>query len=183
MNVHSITDVRRKVLPLLFTTLLCACSPSGLSPNDLAKLAEGLPVKPHTPDETVQLGMGFAPAPARAGETVTLLVKIQIAPAWHIYSTNQIAGPYTPTTLKLALPNGISAVGDWIVPTPKKDPKHSLLIYEGTVVFGRRLRIAPGAAGALKVSCDFGYQTCDAQTCLRPTTAKLEATVEVAAAK
>jgi DsbC/DsbD-like thiol-disulfide interchange protein len=120
---------------------------------------------------------------AKPGATLTLLIKAKTAPTWHIYAVGERAGTEIPTTLKLKLPKGVEADGDWICPKAKQNPSGEGKIYEGSMTFRRSLKIKRGApAGPIEVVCDFSYQACDPFSCRAPTTVKLKAKTEIVAA-
>jgi hypothetical protein len=81
--------------------------------------------------------------------------------------------------LKLRLPEGIETEGDWSYPESIRGPDGQM-IYEGSVEFRRKLHVtADGARGAIRVTCEFGYQACDPRSCRPPTREELEAKVEI----
>ncbi len=133
------------------------------------------------PDSTnvVTLGMALEPAQAEPGEMVTLAVRMRIATDWHTYAMNQPTDIQIPTTLKLALPAGLEEVGDWDIP-PAHPLDESTYAYENEVTFRRFVRVKEGASGSQEIRCEVGYQACTAESCLRPTSATIDATLEVA---
>jgi hypothetical protein len=121
----------------------------------------------------------LSPSKAEAGEALNLVVRVKIAPTWHIYSAGGSGGPGIPTTLKLKLPKGVEPEGEWTHPEsiPASDGQK---IYEGSVEFRRKLRVDRDAArGTIRVTCEFGYQACDPRSCQPPTRVEVEAKSEV----
>jgi len=101
---------------------------------------------------------------------------------WHIYAESGPIGISQPTRLDLHLPDGVEADGDWVYPEPVQGDgsKGTQLIYEGDVLFRRRLKVTDAASsGRLSVGCEITYQACDAFSCRPPESLKLEAVAEV----
>jgi len=121
------------------------------------------------------------PARARVGESLTLVVQIKTAPRWHIYATGALSGTGMPTTLKLQLPPGVEAIGNWSCPPPKPGADGHDPIYQGSVKFTRRLAInrQKDHLGSINVTCELGYQACDPFSCRPPETVDLKATAEI----
>jgi hypothetical protein len=121
----------------------------------------------------------ISPAKVRAGEALELIVRVKLAPTWHIYAVGGSQGPGVPTTLKLTLPKRVESEGQWSCPVPVRGTDGQM-IYGGTLEFRRRLRVAQGAAdGPIDVSCELGYQGCDLFSCRLPTSARLTAKCEI----
>ena len=146
-------------------------------------VADGIVLDPPTKASPVSAAAGLSDAQAQAGQTRTLIVKVQTAAGWHIYAVDRPAGPAARTTLKLVLPPDVDAAGDWSYPQPQPNfaagaqPGH---IYEGTVRFQCPLKVKSGAApGERKIQCELGYQACDAFSCRPPAAVMLETRLEV----
>ncbi|HZU36051.1 MAG TPA: protein-disulfide reductase DsbD N-terminal domain-containing protein [Gemmataceae bacterium] len=116
------------------------------------------------------------PSTSHAGDTVTLIVNVKIAPGWHIYAKGS-SGPEIVTTLNLAtLPKGVTAKGEWKWPKPDAG-EEGTKIYQGEVTFRHTFQLAADApAGSLAIACDMGYQACNASACKPPAKLKLKAT-------
>lgn len=126
----------------------------------------------------------LSPATVRAGDTTTLVVEAKIAPGWHIYAADDLTGTTIPTSLKLKLPKGLSAQGDWTYPTAKPGREGEGSIYEGTVKFRRTLKADVHAtSGPLAVECEVRYQACDATSCRPPTKLTVKSTATVTDAR
>jgi len=131
-------------------------------------------------NQVIAAAAALLPNKIQAGETLTLVVKAKTAPTWHIYPCDARKAKFAPTTLKLELPAGITPLGDWRVPPPQKDLEYGDFIYEGTLVFHRKLRVATSAKpGPITLRCELGYQACDPFVCRPPATISLDATAEV----
>jgi Disulphide bond corrector protein DsbC len=154
-----------------------------VAPESLAKLKrkEGSVQTTEEPDarNPVIARAELSPSKVRLGETLTLVVRVETAPAWHIYDAQGTGGPGVPTTLKLKLPEGVEAEGDWTYPKPRRG-SDGQMIYEGKLEFRHELRVGSDAGrGPIQVMCEIGYQACDLLSCRPPTTVTLEAEAEV----
>ena len=139
-----------------------------------------LPVDEPNENHPVSSAAALFPTRARAGESLTFVVQIKTASRWHIYPTGAVSGTEMPTTLKLQLPSGVEAVGDWIYPAPHPGASGQGPIYEGSVKFIRRLAInRQKVSRPINVTCELGYQACDPFSCRPPETVVLKATAEI----
>jgi hypothetical protein len=139
-----------------------------------------VPAQP-TAKDPVAAAAELSPSKVRPGDTLEFVVRVQTAPTWHIYAAVGSSGPGAPTRLNLRLPEGIQAEGQWSFPNSIRG-FDGQLIYEGTLEFRHKLRVAAAAApGRKAVACEFGYQACDPRSCRPPQTAELVATAEVVA--
>jgi hypothetical protein len=131
-------------------------------------------------ERPVSASAELRPAKVCPGEELELVVRIRIAPVWHIYSIGKSGGPGVPTTLKLKLPKGVEADAEWAGPDPIR-AADGQTAYEGAIELRRRLRIAGNfAAESIDVACEVGYQACNAFSCQLPTRVTLQAKGEVA---
>lgn len=132
--------------------------------------------------EPVIWSAAVVPATAEAGAEFVVEIRARIAAGWTIHPVDAAPGPASPTTLKLELPPGVEAVGDWELPPTRRplDKPDSGAIYEGEVTFRRTLKIVAGQpVGRLNVGCVVGFQACDAEMCRRPEVVSLVTTVRV----
>ena len=116
--------------------------------------------------ELVPLGMDFAgpvavqfaAEDAAPGEIIELRVTFDISEGWHIYGDMPETSPFPATEVKLELPDGITAVGEWKLPEAQVNPDSSQLpIYTGAVTFVRELVVTKPALVEIEVS----FQACD----------------------
>jgi len=143
-------------------------------------IPDQLPVDEPNETHPVSTAAALFPPRARAGESLTLVVQVKTAPRWHIYATGEVSGTGMPTTLKLDLPSGVEASGDWTCPSPHPGGDGQSPIYEGNVKFIRRLAInRQKVSGPINVTCELGYQACDPFSCRPPETVALKATAEI----
>jgi hypothetical protein len=121
----------------------------------------------------------LSPDTGHPGESSVIIIRVKMAPAWHIYAAEGSNGPGVSTTLKLTLPEAVEAEGQWSYPKPTSGSDNQM-IYEGALEFRRKLRVRPDAAtGPVSVTCEFGYQACDPVLCHPPTKVKLVARAEI----
>ncbi len=120
----------------------------------------------------------FSPDRVRRGDGVTFVVRVTIAPAWHISALQGSKGPKIATSLSLSLPRGIETDGDWTFPEPIPG-SDGRLIHAGVVEFRRRLRVTEEfPTGAIAATCTLSYQACDRFSCRPPDQSLLEATAQ-----
>ncbi len=134
------------------------------------------PTQPPSNDEPVTVAGALDRSRAKPGEKVTLVVRMDVDPAWHSYSATGPTGVSLPTKLTLRLPDGITAGGDWEYPeaTMMKSIDGEIAAYVGELRFGIPLQIASSAtASQATIECDVRFQACDHNSCLPPTTQTL----------
>ena len=126
-------------------------------------------------DHPVVFQAELSPRAVRAGDSLDLVVRVKIAPNWHIYATERSRGHGVPTALNLKLPKGINPAGEWTAPGPSRD-LDGQGIHEGTFEFRRKLRVDRDAAlGSIRVFCELSYQACNLRSCQPPATEQLRA--------
>lgn len=103
------------------------------------------------------------------GDSIAVIVKVSMAPGWHIYAYVPPTQPYIPIDQILYLPEGIKAIGEWKKTEPESssdDP--GVLIYEKEAVFiHKAVKLSPAKTGAL-IKAGLYYQTCNLRQCLPP---------------
>jgi hypothetical protein len=152
-----------------------------VAPESLDRQVEDRTPREPNVNDPVVAAVELAPAKVRPGESLDIVVRIKLAPTWHVYAAEGTPGPGVPTSLKLQLPKGVEAEGGWAYPKPDRD-RDGQRIYAGTLEFRHRLRVAQDAApGPIEVACEFSYQACDPQSCRLPAKADLRARGEVGA--
>ena len=102
------------------------------------------------------------------GAVLDLAVRVRIAEHWHIYAEVGDNSPYPATRIELTLPAGCVALGDWGRPAAKAYAEGSETVYEGEVVFLRRVRLGETLAGGAAIDVEMSWQACDADHCLPP---------------
>lgn len=101
-------------------------------------------------------------------DSIGVIVKVAIAPGWHIYSYVPDNMPYIPIDHILQLPDNVRAVGNWQATEPTttvNDP--GVLIYETEAVFIQKA-IKEAGAKTGKINAGLYYQTCNLRQCLQP---------------
>lgn len=131
----------------------------------------------------------------KPGQTAKLQITAKLEPGWHLYALTQ---PPPPRAAKVTIDeSGVFKLNGAVQqPKPRiyKDPNFSQpgeppfmsQAFEKEVTFTAQIKVANDArAGAQKLIAKFGYQVCDDQTCLRPTTKtfEIETMIEAAAVK
>lgn len=122
------------------------------------------------PDESEPARVDFqvTPASAKAGEVVTLAVRMRLAPGWHSYAQVAEQSPYPPIALELALPAGAEAIGEWDRPAASPSEEAGTSIYVDEAIFVHRVRLPADAAGQLELGASLAFQVCNDSVCLPP---------------
>jgi len=129
--------------------------------------------------EPVTAAMKTDQPTARPGDTFDVMVCVRIAGGHHIYSTNAVAGPFTPTTLNLVVPAGLEPVGGWIVPSPATT-KTGQRVYTDSLLFRRSLKVRLNTPpGVLSIKGELRYQACTEELCWPPGNIGVSASVAV----
>jgi Carboxypeptidase regulatory-like domain/Thiol:disulfide interchange protein DsbD, N-terminal len=111
-----------------------------------------------------------------AGDTFEIRVRIRIAAGHHIYGTNVVGKPFTPTSIKLTLPDCLEPIGNWSAASasPGGQPDE----YTDSVLFTRSLKASPTAPpGPLTIKGELNYQVCNKDFCWPPEKAQLSTAV------
>ena len=118
-----------------------------------------------------------SPVPAYPGEVVTVTVKAQIDPGWHVYSV--VPAATGPAVTQIAALGAAAPLGRTTedAPISKFDPNFQTQVayHEKAAVFTRQFRVQ-SAAQAVTLH----YQTCNDHVCLPPTDVSLPLTLAVA---
>jgi hypothetical protein len=150
--------------------------------NQISTTGIEINVESPTDIAPVTAGAVVSPASAIAGDTVTLTVRVRIAREWHIYGVSMGGGPSQPTSLKLKLPDGVAATGDWSAPPSEYEttPLGINPVYQSDVEFSHKLKISDSAMpGDIDIHCKVDYQACDRSKCLPPASLDLKATLNI----
>lgn len=118
-----------------------------------------------------------------AGSTVEAAVEAQIAAGYHINDHHPTLDYLIPTELKLDPSKQVTVEK---VVYPKGEPQkfafadEPLSVYEGSMVVGAKLKLAPGLApGVYTLKGKLAYQACNDHACLPPASAPVTLTVKV----
>ncbi len=151
-----------------------------IAPESMRGASSTVPVRPEPdPEHPVLSQAELSPRKVMSGDRLELIVRVRIAPTWHIYAIKGSNGPNIPTALKLELPKGITPEGEWIGPVSSRG-LDGQMIYEGTFEFRRKLRVESDAAqGPLRVLCELSNQACNLRSCQPPAQDNFEATATI----
>ena len=104
-----------------------------------------------------------------AGDSMAIIVKVRMAPGWHIYAYVPPSQPYIAIDQILRLPESLKASGSWEKTEPEAssdDP--GVLIYENEAVFIQKaVKLPVGKTGGV-IKAGLYYQTCNLRQCLPP---------------
>ncbi len=135
------------------------------------------------PTQVVQARTLLAADSAHAGARIKAAIKAQIASGYHINDHHPTLEYLIPTQVKLNSSKQISV--DKVI-YPKGEPikfafaDQPLSVYQGTLLVGVLLRVAPGVpAGNYELEGKLAYQACNENACLPPASAPLALTVKV----
>ncbi|MCW5557841.1 MAG: hypothetical protein KIT22_08420 [Verrucomicrobiae bacterium] len=142
--------------------------------EEIARLAESRAAAPSF-GEPVTSAAWTEPADVHRGTAFDLVVALRIAAGHHIYSPDKGGqGTFAPTTVRLVLPDGLAAEGDWVVSVPDrvKDGR----IEAAAVIFRRTIQAGLNApAGRVSMQVELRYQACTEELCWPPRKVTLEA--------
>ncbi|BBO36038.1 protein-disulfide reductase DsbD family protein [Lacipirellula parvula] len=120
---------------------------------------------------------------ALPGAQFELAVELEIAPQWEVRALGANSAAGIATTLQLTLPPGVSAVGEWVAPSPTRSiAPDGHPVHVGKSTFKRTLKIEPTAhVGETAINCKIDYQACNERSCMRPEAIELAAPFAIAA--
>ena len=147
----------------------CSLTLAGLGCAGIARSDSlAFPVAEPSRIEPVTAAMKVDRETVRAGESFEVLVRVRIAAGHHIYSSNTLGGPFTPTTLDLILPADLEPVGKWGAPRPTTT-KTGERIYSDSILFRRSLKVRLNTPpGPLSIKGELRYQACNEELCWPP---------------
>jgi DsbC/DsbD-like thiol-disulfide interchange protein len=137
------------------------------------------------PDEVLKTVVFVSKAKVLSGDMLKLALQIKIKKKWHVHA-NRLADEFlVPTTLTIEPQEGFEVL-ETIYPKPKLGKydysETPLEVFEGDVLIGALLQIAPGLSPGLRqLKARFKYQACDNQGCLPPKTIDIMRPVEIVA--
>lgn len=158
------------------------------APLDLGEIGDAKPqAKLFAPEPTraepVMAAMESSAESVAPGAKFEVRVQARIFSGFHIYGMDPKVSPFIPTALKLTLPDGLVADGDWKGPSPEHD-KDGVEIYTGAAVFRKALKAnATAAPKKYSLGVELEYEVCNNEMCYPPKKVELQATVEIAAAR
>jgi DsbC/DsbD-like thiol-disulfide interchange protein len=154
----------KAVLLILLLPVLSANAQSGFE-KKIAQAARQLVCDAPNGQQPVTLNAALV----QEKDSIAVIVKVALAPGWHIYQYVPSTLPYIPIEHLLKLPDGATAVGGWIRSEPitsVDDP--GVLIYEKEAVFVHKAVKKKEAKLTGIVQTGLYYQTCDLKQCLPP---------------
>jgi len=122
-------------------------------------------------DDPVALSALLIPDPGSLA-TGVVTGRAKVASGWHLYGTVPKNSAFQPTTVELELPEGVEAVGDWILPptqTVKSGVGTGRAQWKGNLVFTRKVRASKDLSDA-RITASFSYQVCTDELCYPPRT-------------
>jgi hypothetical protein len=131
-----------------------------------------------TEKSPVSLAAVVRPASSPVGETVTIAVRMKIAPGWHAYAEAAPGETAALTRLRETLPEGVQAEGPWRMPETEPE-RNGGATYTGDLVFLRTFRLEAAKPGAVEIPITVSFQVCNQERCLPPESVKLTPRVEV----
>lgn len=174
----------RSIAALLTALGLLTVSASFLAPDAWARADDPKPrahdSNPRAKPRSAKLTTSIEPATAAPGETVTLKVKAELNPTYHIYQYTKTptTGSDSPiyTSFDLFDTGGLEVVGEW---TASKDPiKHAdpnfpnvpfVEYFEDDVTWSVKLKVPANAApGEKTIQVQARYMICNDSTCSPP---------------
>jgi thioredoxin:protein disulfide reductase len=155
-----------------------------LAVGSLLALAVSMGQAPSPPQwaEAVAVPLGEA---VRAGTTAKAVLRVKVAPGFHIQSNRPKDPSLIPLTLTVDTPAGVK-VEALVFPPAKeftlKGGDQPLAVFEGAFPIEAKLAIAKDhPAGEISVPARLRYQACDETTCFRPMTIATSWTIKIVA--
>lgn len=139
------------------------------------------------PPPVVEARMVLATKGVHPGSLAKVAVIAKISSGYHVNEHHPSLDYLIPSELKLDPPAGITV--ERAVYPPGRLEKFafsdtSLSVYEGTVVVGALLKVAPSVRhGTLTLAGKFSYQACDDQACLPPTSVPVSVALQIVGRK
>lgn len=163
-------NIKAAVGLLLFfmyaTTCLQAQSFRTVLDKRMSKAIEKLDCQ--LPDEQNPVSINTTLVKGKKSDDMTVVIKVLMAPDWHIYAYVPTEMPYLTTEFILHLPEGVMAEGTWEKSSPSASiSDEGVFIYEEEAIFIHRLKVKKGSKGVIEVG--LSYQSCNLWQCLPPT--------------
>lgn len=120
------------------------------------------------PDEQNPVSLNTQLVGIEGSDSIAVIVKIRIAPGWHIYAYVPATMPYVATECIVKPDANAKVAGSWEKSTPFATVReHGVLIYENEAVFIQRLTKASNTTTGT-INAGLYYQTCNLRQCLPP---------------
>lgn len=138
----------------------------------IAKTADSLVCA--EPDEEKPVTLSAKLVADFGGDSIAVILKVMMAPGWHIYAYVPENMPYILAECLLEPDANAKQVGTWIKSVPQASTTDKgVLIYENVAMFTHKLKKTSKLVKG-KISTGLYYQTCNLQQCLPPVEAKIE---------
>lgn len=152
------------LLIVLLFTRLCVYAQSGFD-KKITQAAKQL----YCATPTEQTPVTINARTLTENDSIAVIVKVNIAPGWHIYQYVPPTLPYIPLEHILKPSEGIQAVGTWQITKPFSSVTDAgVLVYENNALFVHKLVRSAGEKTKGVIHTGLYYQTCNLQQCLPP---------------
>ena len=130
-----------------------------------AEVAQQFSVPDPSPSEPVTAAMRIDPQGASAGDSVELLVYVRIARAHFVHAAHPTDRVFAPVEMTVALPEGITAQGEWRFPPPEHGRGDSL-VYRNSMLLRRRLKVTANASlQTVVANGELSFEVCSDELC------------------
>jgi len=135
-------------------------------------------MKPPTNRQPVSVIARLFPKRSKGLSNSTLAVRIELAEGWHIYGDVPADSKYRPTKIRLNLPTGAKANGDWTrTESAVTQDANGLELYgesyKGNIVFSHRVDTDYDFDPNSEISVTISYQACNDEDFLPPREEKI----------
>ena len=153
---------------LFFLVFLFSCLSAGAQSKFDLKIKETVKLMTcPQPDERSPVTLSAQSV--NEGDSVAIILKVSMAPGWHIYAYVPPTLPYIAIDQILRLTENVKAVGEWRKTEPEassSDP--GVLIYEDDALFIHKAIKTTGFRSNEVIKTGLYYQTCNLRQCLPP---------------
>ena len=109
------------------------------------------------------------------GDSIGIIVKVALAPGWHIYAYVPPIEPYIAIDHILQLPQNVKVIGDWQKSEPSAlSDNPGVLIYENDALFIHKAVKLQEVKAKGTMKAGLYYQTCNLRQCLPPNEKTIE---------
>ncbi|MEE9394819.1 MAG: cytochrome c biogenesis protein CcdA [Planctomycetota bacterium] len=138
---------------------------------------------PRVDEEALTIeGASFEPATVAVGGRATLVIRVKMAPTWHVYSV-KAQGDYKPTAINIET-KGLKVDGEISEPEPHHEELagQKLSYHENSFEFRVPIIFDPSVKGELRVKGNLFYVACDPNACNPPKSTNFRAKINIQAA-
>jgi len=152
--------------------------------TSLVALTGGVTGSAQTKAPKAELATSIETARIRAGQPVTLALKVTLAPGVHVQSNKPRDPAFFPTALVITPPAGVTVTATTYPPAvdfKQEGQDAPLAVFEKTFTVTATVAVAASAKpGDLVIPGRFDYQACDDKVCYRPIKTAVTWTLTVA---